>query len=134
MSGNGRTYCVSAHQPSASAILAGVKVIDVRSWKTHYRGEIRIHATQEWDYEVEKLLEPWMSLIRRKGVMSGGIIGKATLVEIVPYLSESMFRRHQVYHKCPPSAWRVGLYGWVFSNPVAMRFVSAKGQQQLWRV
>lgn len=35
---------ISLHQPWASAIVAGIKKIETRSWHTDYRGPLAIHA------------------------------------------------------------------------------------------
>jgi hypothetical protein len=36
---------LSVRQPYASAILAGVKTLEIRSWQTHYRSDLLICAT-----------------------------------------------------------------------------------------
>jgi hypothetical protein len=35
---------LTLHQPWASLVAAGVKTIETRSWRTHYRGPLAIHA------------------------------------------------------------------------------------------
>jgi hypothetical protein len=45
---------ISLWQPWASAIAAGVKTIETRSWSTPYRGPLAIHAAKRWTrYEQE---------------------------------------------------------------------------------
>lgn len=39
---------ISLWQPWASAIAAGVKTIETRSWATPYRGPLAIHAAKRW--------------------------------------------------------------------------------------
>jgi hypothetical protein len=40
--------CLTVMQPWASFILDGKKRVEYRSWRTHFRGELRIHAGQKW--------------------------------------------------------------------------------------
>lgn len=35
---------LTLHQPWASFVTTGIKVIETRSWRTHYRGPLAIHA------------------------------------------------------------------------------------------
>ena len=41
--------CLSVRPPWAQAIVAGVKDVENRSWKTLYRGPVLIHASQRFD-------------------------------------------------------------------------------------
>jgi len=41
--------CLSVRPPWAQAIVAGVKDVENRSWKTRYRGPVLIHASQRFD-------------------------------------------------------------------------------------
>lgn len=40
----GKIPCLSISQPFASAIILGKKKIELRTWGTHYRGPIALHA------------------------------------------------------------------------------------------
>lgn len=44
---------LTIRQPWAWAIAEGHKRIETRSRRTHFRGEIAIHAAKRWDWEVE---------------------------------------------------------------------------------
>jgi hypothetical protein len=37
---------ISLHQPWAAAVAVGIKWIETRSWRTHYRGPLAIHAAK----------------------------------------------------------------------------------------
>jgi len=130
-----KEYCLSCHEPYAAAIIAGVKTVDVRSWRTTHRGRLLIHATLDWDYTGEKDMFLWMPILKKKGVMryQGGIIGSIDLVEVVPYVTAAMFDRHNEYHRLPEGRWKPGLFGWVFENPKSLKFKEATGQQRLWK-
>ena len=44
---------ISLWQPWASAIAAGVKTVETRSWPTSYRGPLAIHAAKRWTAQEE---------------------------------------------------------------------------------
>lgn len=46
---NKRVRVISLHQPWASAIAVGIKMVETRSWGTNYRGLLAIHATKKQD-------------------------------------------------------------------------------------
>lgn len=54
-------------QPWATAIAIGAKRIETRSWETHYRGPIAIHAAARRNkaHLPELLLLPWMQVARK---------------------------------------------------------------------
>jgi hypothetical protein len=50
---------ISLWQPHASAIPAGLKTIETRSWATDYRGPLAIHAAKRWT-KAERAFWQWM--------------------------------------------------------------------------
>ncbi len=54
---------ISLWQPWASAIAAGVKTIETRSWPTQYRGPLAIHAAKRW---TNAELYSWADLVLKK--------------------------------------------------------------------
>ena len=84
--------CLSVSQPFADLIVTGKKTIELRSWKTSFRGEFLIHAPIKIRNADCKRLK-----ISYKPV-TGAIIGKAELYEIKEYHSKSEvksdFRKH----------------------------------------
>ena len=40
---------LSVRQPWAGLIVKGIKAIENRTWRTHYRGDLLIHASGKWD-------------------------------------------------------------------------------------
>lgn len=53
---------ISLWQPWASAIPAGLKTIETRSWSTAYRGPIAIHAAKRWTWQEKQF---WMDRVPR---------------------------------------------------------------------
>lgn len=51
---------ISLWQPWASAIAAGVKTIETRSWATAYRGQLAIHAAKRWTRAEDEF---WLSFV-----------------------------------------------------------------------
>lgn len=115
---------LSIRPPWAWAILHLGKTIENRTWRTRYRGPILLHASKVVsveDYEVvarhAKRLRIRMPNIER--LPRGGIVGKASLVDIVEKHSSSFF---------------VGPFGWVLENAKPVRFYEAKGKLGLFEL
>ncbi len=61
---------ITLQQPYASAVMAGVKQIETRSWKTPYRGAIVIHAGKAWNDDLKEKANSELiaSALRSKGL------------------------------------------------------------------
>lgn len=92
---------LSVRQPWAHWIIYGLpegcKDIENRSWRTHYRGPLAIHAAKGIDPEDETDIAPEM--------VRGSIIGIVDLVDVVTH---------------SPSPWFYGPVGWVLARPRAI--------------
>ena len=105
---------LSIRQPWASLIMAGIKPVENRTWKTNFRGRIWIHAGKRYDYDGEHWImnnfkyDPVTArvLTAARG-LRGGLLGTADLVDCVT--------EH-------PSEWFVGPYGFVFTDPRQSEF------------
>ena len=104
---------LSINNPWGWSIAAGFKDIENRDWSTKYRGEFLIHVGLKIDKSA------W-EFIRRTAdrdpspdaLMTGGIIGKA---EIVDCVSNS------------DSPWFFGRYGFIIRNAEILPFRPCKG-------
>jgi len=124
---------LSVKQPWLSAIEVGMKIVDVRTWKTDYRGPVLLHASKEYDYTGEKALgEERMAVLRKHGIRRGGIVARATLEAMIPYLTKDMFGRQHSAHLNPAEWWQKDTVGWVFSNVEPVQFIAVNGQLGLW--
>lgn len=114
---------LSIRQPWAWAIITGHKRIENRSWTTHYRGPMLIHAGAR--------LEPVDTLIpiaKTRGfampqpddLKRGGIVGQVDLVDVVTNSRDPWFDP--------------GGYGWVLANPRELSFHACKGRLGLFQV
>jgi hypothetical protein len=125
---------LSVKQPWAYLIFHG-KDIENRTWKTNYRGELYIHASNTFDYYalqwlVDKLefvlfgevlkhfgISPESKFKYTKGNI-GGIIGKVNLSDITND-SSSIWAMDNCYH-------------WHISNQTEVPFIKCNGKLNIW--
>jgi len=115
---------LSIRQPWAFAILMGCKPVENRSWPTHIRGPVLIHAGKTEDTSAIKHVlgrmayqsntaqhELWR--LYRHHVHLGGIVGAVSITDCVT--------EHE-------SQWFTGPWGYVLDLPTFCDFVPMKGQ------
>ncbi|WP_427452213.1 ASCH domain-containing protein [Litorimonas sp. WD9-15] len=105
---------LSINQPFGWAILQGGKDVENRSWSTSFRGEFLIHVglrvqTETFDFVC---CESGVETLPQAAFKTGGIIGKATLVDVVT---------------ASDSPWFVGPFGFVLADVTALPFQPCKG-------
>jgi hypothetical protein len=113
---------LSVRQPWAWLIVSGLKDIENRPRRTHYRGSLLIHAGLSLNSYTEKNID-WLN--KKFGVSipmeldTGGIVGIVDVVDCV--------ERHK-------SRWfNKGNFGWVLANPRRLIFRPCKGALGLFR-
>jgi activating signal cointegrator 1 len=78
---------LTIRQPWARAVATGVKRIETRSWRTHYRGRLLIHAASTFG-PVERRVEIELAhnrVLRGSSVgQLGGIVGFVELIDCIP--------------------------------------------------
>jgi hypothetical protein len=119
---------LSFRQPWAELILQGCKTMDLRTYNTHHRGPLAIHAskTVERDACQEQGLDP-------DALDRGGVVGVAELVDVVP-LTEADYEEHRDEHLAGRS-YREGMYGWVLADPQRLpQVVPTRGRMSLFNV
>jgi ASCH domain len=101
---------LSVRQPWASLIVAGVKNIENRSWRPHYRGRLYIHAGRRaHKASIRELPARNAHVIAYDAFADDldnyGLIGSVKLIDCVQNAD---------------SPWAIpGLWHWIFENPVA---------------
>jgi hypothetical protein len=105
---------LTIRQPWAHLIVAGIKPVENRVWRTDYRGPILIHAAQIYDGTPDLEREFDIDPAR---LDYGAVIGIAQLTDIVT--------EH-------PSQFFVGPYGWVLEDAQPVKPVPLRGQQRLF--
>ena len=116
-------------QPWATLIMQGDKRFEFRSWRTHYRGDLLIHAGKGIDKEAMKRLAKYLP----SELPTGKILGKVKLVDCVkmsPEFKELLLKENSdIYTKSSFSE----NYGWKLDNvEVFSKPIDAKGKLSLW--
>lgn len=119
---------LSFRQPWAELVLQGRKTMDLRTYNTHYRGRLAIHASQtiERDNCLLHDLDP-------VNLETGGLVGTVELVDVV-LLDEATYTEHRDDHLAG-RRYREGLYGWILAHPERLpQMVPARGRTNLFNV
>ena len=135
---------LSIKQPWASLIAHGIKDIENRTWKTHFRGRIYIHASAKEigclsevlnDKQFSKVCEIWNSDYFPNRNISA-IIGEVDIVDCV-------VNHHSIWSEKTKGRY-VGdgvfvlsekpIYNWVLANPVLYEkpILNVKGKLSFW--
>lgn len=102
---------LSVKEPWAIFIATGEKSVEVRTWKTDYRGRLLICASSRQDDSFEKL--------DAEGFPLGCAVCSAELTEIVPMtaaLADAAFPCDD-NAECRDEDFK-GSYGWILKNPM----------------
>lgn len=142
---------VTLHQPHASAVEIGLKPIETRGWRTHYRGPLAIHASQSANPAYIAMLRAALPADQAAFVDAGyGIGGKPSLIKLpqssiiaivdlidcVPV--EEIEARYPVLFVKAPTVrywgdYRPGRFCWVLNNIRRLATpIKARGNQGLW--
>lgn len=120
---------ITIKQPWASLIVAGIKDIENRTWKTSFRGRVLIHAAKTPVKEGLMALNnlQLFALMNRanweqefSNVPNGAIIGSVEIVDCV---------------KDHSSRWaEKGVWNWVLANPIMFNepIMDVKGKLSFW--
>ena len=121
---------LSIKQPWASLIAHGIKNIENRNWKTHFRGRIYIHAsakiftffkgenlafpTNQWE-DIDKSIDVNQLEQRDKLFLTSAIIGEVDIVDCV-INHESIWAEKTDFNEV---GWtEKPIWNWVLANPV----------------
>lgn len=125
---------ISITEPYASLIKEQKKLIETRSWKTNYRGEIYIHASVKKINTKYKRNQELLSLINNQKLNFGYIICKCNLIDCV-YMTESYIEKlkKENYQEYICGDYQVGRYAWILDNIEPLdKPIKAKGQLGIW--
>lgn len=118
---------LSVRQPWASMIISGMKNIELRSWKTNYRGWLWIHSGKKADAAALELLGDEV-----QDYQTGGLLGIAQLSDVQKIETPAQWQALRSGHRSP-SWFQEGVYGWHFSDAIALRqIVPALGELYLF--
>jgi hypothetical protein len=128
----GKIPCLSIQQPFTQAIILGKKSIELRLWKTSYRGLIAIHAGKKWYGDVdfvkgayEHEVRPLAEIVTRlqlppkvRDYPTGAIIGIARLVRCSRFTEEGWKRLRDQHANT--GLWNPEAFGWQFEDVQAL--------------
>lgn len=88
--------CLSLNQPFADLVVMGKKTIELRGWNTKFRGKFLIHASKKsmMDFVDDLILEKFG--FYEKSIVTGAIVGKATLYDVRDYCSTDKIAHHRI--------------------------------------
>lgn len=125
---------LSLTEPYATLIKEKKKLIETRSWKTDYRGELYIHASatsipKNWKEDTEL-----MSFVDNIPLNFSYIICKCNLVNCI-YMTkeyvESMKKNNYQEYIC--GKYEEGRYAWILEDITPLEHpIKAKGQLNIW--
>ena len=124
---------LSITEPYATLIRNGIKMVETRSWKTNYRGELLIHASStRIPKEYKKNIE-LMGLIDINDLHFGQIVCKGILVDCIEMTNEfikDVKENHPIEYLC--GFYEKGRYAWVLADVHPISGIKAKGSLGLW--
>lgn len=125
---------ISIIQPHAELIRLGLKMIETRSWRTNYRGEILIHASKTKIPKSVKENTKLMSLIGNPDDLKFGfLLCKAVLIgceEITPGFIYELKQANPTEFLC--GYYEVGRYAWMLRNVEPIEPVQMNGHLGIW--
>ena len=113
---------LSIKQPFAELILQGRKKIELRKWKTNFRGEFLIHAPKIPDKKA-------MKAFGFTSLPCGCIVGKANLINVKKYNDKEEHRKDKKFHLAS-DFW--GNYGFILNDIKRVKETSYKGKLGFW--
>lgn len=125
---------LSLTEPFATLIKEKKKLVETRSWKTNYRGELYIHASMTKPSKTDLEDEELMSLVENKEMNFGHIVCKCVLVDCV-YMTEEYINnmKENNYQEYICGEYSVGRYAWILENvEILDKPIPAKGHLGVW--
>ena len=126
---------VSIHQPWAWAILFAGKNVENRTWRTHHRGPLLVHAARSRRSYDQQDAALWpglygVELPAWEELTTGAILGVVEVVDCVAIGPGGDLGEHGT------SVWALeGAYGWMLANPRPFTEpIPCRGAQLLFEV
>ena len=130
-----RVVAISVKQPWAALLVAGVKTVEVRTWRTNQRGRVLIHASKIPDDRPEGWALITTPELKALAELRGGFIGVGDLTNCVRYPTAEAFAATVEQHRNAPEWFRpAGLYGFVFQNLRPIAYHAYPGQTMFFTV
>lgn len=124
---------LSITEPYATLIRNGIKMVETRSWKTNYRGELLIHASSTRIPKEYKENKKLMDLVDINDLHFGQIVCKCLLVDCIEMTNEfikDIKENHPKEYIC--GFYEKGRYAWVLADVQPINGCKVKGSLGLW--
>lgn len=124
---------LTLREPWASLIAYGPKRIETRSWRTHYRGELYIHAGARKVNQADPRILALLELLPGREPAYGLVLCRCNLVDCVEMDQAFLAGLHDpVERMC--GEYAPGRWAWLLKDvePLAVPF-PAKGKLGLWQ-
>ena len=119
---------LSVKQPWAALLAAGVKTVEVRTWRTARRGTVFLHAAKVPDPRPHGWTFVAAPQLTRDAALGGGIVAVAELVDCVTYPDATAFAADAARHRNLPAWFKPPrLYGFVFADIRPLPFQAVTG-------
>jgi activating signal cointegrator 1 len=117
--------CLSVQQPWAGLIISGAKTIELRTWKTNYRGQLFIHSSKKNNTIPEKQFNNVTNSLIDSDLVRGFLLGSVILEDCRSYSDqdslEAMFDGSSKH------------YSWKLRSPKRLnKSVEIPGKLGLW--
>lgn len=137
---------ISIKQPYASLIAHNIKDIENRTWKTHFRGRVYIHATAiSAGHFTHVLNESQLDEIYKRTdfrfldttLIKSAIIGEVTIIDCVINHPSIWAEKTEIIGKTiegEPLVKGKPIYNWVLANPILYEtpILNVKGKLSFW--
>lgn len=124
---------LSIIEPWATLIKEGKKVIETRSWKTSYRGELYIHASGKKIKRSDEGILKLLKLIPDVPMGYGTIICKCKLVDCIYMDQEFLNKIQKDQQEFLCGEYCLGRYAWILEDVQALtKPIPAKGHLNIW--
>ena len=121
---------LSIKEPYATFIASGEKLIETRSWKTNYRGEIYIHASLGLSTALNK--EKAMSYLK-SDIKPGYILCRCNLVDCILMDEDFISYIETKTNEKDYGDYRLGRYAWELEIIEVLEMpISVKGRLGIW--
>lgn len=125
---------LSLIEPGATLIKEKKKLVETRSWKTDYRGELYIHGSNAPFFKLWKDDERILKLIKDIPLSYGKIICKCNLVDCI-YMTREYVEdmKNNNYQEYICGVYEEGRYAWILEDIEPLETpIGAKGQLNIW--
>ena len=124
---------LSITEPYATLISDGIKLIETRSWKTNYRGDLLIHASSTKIPREYKENTALMELVGNRKLNFGKIVCKCKLVDCVKMDDAFINNVKQNNNEYISGFYEVGRYAWILEDVTPFDSDEiVKGKLGLW--